>query len=41
MRGNTKSPTLAIVYQVADGFGLSILEFLDDEVFKRNDLDYL
>ena len=41
MRGNTKSPTLAIVYQVADGFGLSILKFLDDEVFKRNDLDYL
>jgi len=39
-RGNTKSPTLAIVYQVAEGFGMSYLQFLDDPVFKREDLEF-
>lgn len=41
MKGNTKSPTLAVVYQVADGFGMTAIEFLDHEVFKRDDLEYL
>ena len=31
MKGNTKCFKLAIIYQVADGFGISILEFLDNE----------
>ena len=41
MKGNTKCPTLAIIYQVADGFDMSPLEFLDNEVFKREDLEYM
>ncbi len=41
MLGNTKSPTLALVYQVADGFNMTPLEFLDHPVFKRSDLEYL
>lgn len=41
LKGNTKCPTLAIIYQVADGFKMSYLEFLDSDVFKRNDIDYL
>ena len=41
MKGNTKCPTLAIIYQVADGFNMTPLEFLDNEVFKREDLEYI
>lgn len=41
MLGNTKSPTLALVFQVADGFNMTPLEFLDHPVFKRSDLEYL
>ena len=41
MKGNTKCPTLTIIYQVADGFGISPLEFLNNEVFKREDLEYM
>lgn len=41
MLSNTKSPTLALVYQVADGFNMTPLEFLDHPVFKRSDLEYL
>lgn len=40
-KGNTKCPTLAIIYQVADGLGITPIEFLDDPVFKRKDLDYM
>ena len=40
-RGNTKSPTLAIVFQVASGFGMSVVEFLDHPVFKREDLEFM
>ncbi len=39
--GNTKSPTLALVYQVADGFNMSYLEFLDDPIFNSENLDYM
>ncbi|MDY4592218.1 MAG: hypothetical protein SO434_02270 [Eubacteriales bacterium] len=41
IKGNTKCPTLAIIYQVADGFQMSPLEFLDNDVFKREDLEYM
>ena len=41
MKGNTKCPTLAIIYRVADGFAITPLEFLDNEVFKREDLEYM
>lgn len=40
-KGNTKSPTLAIIYQVAYGFGMSCLEFLDHPVFKRDDIEFM
>ena len=40
-RGNTKSPTLAIIYQVATGFGMDILEFLDDPIFKSKEIEFL
>lgn len=41
MKGNTKCPTLAIIYQVADGFHMTPIEFLKHEVFKREDLEYM
>ena len=41
MKGNTKCPTLAIIYQVADGFQMTPIEFLDNNVFKREDLEYM
>ena len=40
-RGNTKSPTLAIIYQVATGFGMDILEFFNDPIFKSKELEFL
>jgi len=40
-KGNTKSPTLAIIYQVADGLGMTPIEFLDHPVFKRDDLNFM
>ena len=33
--GHTKSPTLFTIYQVAEGLGVSVLEFLDCELFKN------
>lgn len=39
-KGNTKSPTLALIYQVSDGFGMTYLEFLNHPAFKREDLEY-
>lgn len=39
--GNTKSPTLALVYQVADGFNMSYLEFLDDPIFNSENLEFI
>lgn len=40
-KGNTKCPTLAIIYQVADGFGMTHLEFLDHPIFYNDELEYL
>jgi len=40
-KGYTKSPTLAIIFQVADGFGMTAIEFLDHPYFKQDELDYL
>ena len=39
--GNTKSPTLALVYQVVDGFNMSYLEFLDDPIFANINIEYI
>ncbi len=41
LRGETKSPTLALIYQVADGFNMTILEFLNDPIFDKDNLEYL
>ncbi len=40
LKGNTKNPSLALVYQVAMGFEMTILEFLNDPIFCRVDLEY-
>ena len=32
-RGNTKTPTLALIYKISIGLGISITEFLEDEFF--------
>ena len=39
--GNTKSPTLALIYQVADGFGMSYLEFLSDPIFDSKNIEFM
>ena len=41
LKGNTKSPTLALIYQVADGLNMTYLEFLDHPVFRNKDIDFL
>ena len=39
--GNTKSPTLAIIYQVAYAFGMTPIEFLNDPIFLNNEIEYM
>ncbi|MBQ8792994.1 MAG: helix-turn-helix transcriptional regulator [Clostridia bacterium] len=41
LEGNTKSPGLALIYQVANAFGITHLEFLDVPIFKSEDIDYI
>ncbi len=41
LNGNTKSPTLAIIYQVANAFGPTYLEFLDHPAFKGDDIEFI
>ncbi len=36
---HTKSPTLSVVFLVADAFGLTITEFLDSPFFSTDKLD--
>ena len=38
-RGHTKSPTLAVVYKICNGLGVTIAEFLDSELFSLNILE--
>lgn len=40
LKGNTKNPSLALVYQVAAGFEMTALDFLDDPIFNRYDIEY-
>lgn len=40
-KGNTKSPTLAVVYQVAHGFNMSHIDFLDHPAFYDEDIEYM
>lgn len=36
---HTKSPTLSIVFKIAEAFGITVIEFLDDAVFKDKTLE--
>lgn len=37
--GNSKSPTLATLYQVCDALDISIFEFLNCDLFLRENID--
>lgn len=37
--GNSKSPTLATLYQVCDALDISIFDFLNCELFARENID--
>ena len=39
MNGRNKTVTLSTVIMIARGFGMSLAEFLDDEIFRSEDLD--
>ena len=39
--GRTKSPTLALIYQVAHGFGMTHVEFLNHPVFFKEEIEYM
>ncbi len=41
LKGNTKSPTLAILFQVCSGLNMTPIEFLDDPIFVRDDIEYM
>ena len=38
-RGNTKSPTLAIIYKICVGLNITIFEFLDSPLFSLSELE--
>ena len=38
-RGNMKSPTLAIVFKIAQGLQITVEEFLDSELFRSSILE--
>lgn len=37
--GNSKSPTLATLYQICDALEISIIDFLNCELFERENID--
>ena len=39
MNGRNKTVTLSTVIMIARGFGMSLTDFLDDDVFDSEDLD--
>ncbi len=39
MNGRNKTVTLSTVMMLARGFGMSLTEFLDDDVFRSEDLE--
>lgn len=39
MNGRNKTVTLSTVMMLAKGFGMSLKEFLDDEIFNSDDLE--
>lgn len=38
-RGNTKSPTLALIYKICAGLNVTVEEFLNCEYFSKNILE--
>lgn len=41
LEGKTKSPTLAIIYQVAYAFNMTPIEFLNHPSFLNDDIDFI
>ena len=39
MSGKTKNVTLKTIMQIARGFDMTLIEFLDDDLFRREDLE--
>ncbi len=39
LSGQNKTVTLSTVFKLANGFGMTALEFLDDDVFRSEELD--
>lgn len=39
-RGHTKSPTLALVYKIADAFGMTIGEFVASPLFSADNIEF-
>ena len=39
MNGRNKTVTLSTVIMIARGFGITLVEFLDDEIFRSDDLE--
>lgn len=39
--GHTKSPTLAVIYQIADAFGMTPIEFLNHPIFDKDNIEYM
>ena len=39
-RGISKSPTLTTLYQVANALGITVLEFLDCDLFQEENIDF-
>ena len=38
---HTKCPSLSLIYKLADAFQMSYLEFLDCDIFKSEEIEYL
>ncbi len=41
LNGNTKNPSMGILFQVSYGFELTPIEFLNCDVFNQEDLEFL
>lgn len=41
LNGNTKSPTLSIIYQVAYAFKITPIEFLNHPIFMNDEIDFM
>ena len=39
LQSKNKTVTVTTLYRLARGFGMTVQEFLDDEIFRRDDLE--